>query len=130
MKSRCYNPRFAKFKRYGARGIRVCDRWRNDFAAFLADVGERPSLDHSLERKDNDGHYEPDNVVWATRMEQARNKSTNVVLTFRGETLQASEWARRIDIHVSTITYRIRQGWSVERALTTRPSAAPIRPRG
>lgn len=119
MKTRCYNPRAPKYRDYGARGIRVCKRWQNDFAAFLADVGEAPSPKHTLERVNNDGHYEPRNVRWATPSEQGRNKRGNVVVTFCGESLCLVEWAERVGIGYSTLSYRIRRGWPAEKALTT-----------
>jgi hypothetical protein len=73
MRARCSNPNKPDWPRYGGRGIRVCDRWRS-FEAFLADVGERPRSDLQLDRIDNDGHYEPGNVRWATRSEQMANR--------------------------------------------------------
>jgi hypothetical protein len=73
MKQRCYNPRNHKFKDYGARGITVCDRWRESFAAFKTDMGERPP-GKSIDRRENDGNYEPGNCRWATPLEQAANK--------------------------------------------------------
>lgn len=69
-------PNNHAWDRYGGRGIRVCDRWLNDFPAFLADMGPKTSPKHSIERKNNDGNYEPSNCVWATPIEQARNKSS------------------------------------------------------
>ena len=74
MKSRCYNPKHESFRHYGARGIKVCDRWLHDFLAFLQDVGSRPSPNHSLDRIENDGNYEPGNVRWATPAEQLINR--------------------------------------------------------
>ena len=74
MKNRCDLPSAASFKYYGGRGIVVCDRWRDDFEAFLADVGPRPSSKHSLDRIDPNGNYEPGNVRWATLSEQNQNQ--------------------------------------------------------
>ena len=71
---RCENPKNPRYANYGGRGIYVCVEWRLSFERFLDDVGFKPSLDHSLERKNNDGPYEPGNVIWATIQEQAKNK--------------------------------------------------------
>lgn len=121
MKARCYRAKTEMYPLYGGRGIRVCDSWLHSFPAFLADVGERPTPKHQLERKDNNGHYEPGNVRWATSTEQGRNKRSNVILTFKGKTQCVSAWAEEIGLNPMTLGYRIRAGWPVEEALT-RPS--------
>lgn len=117
---RCYNKHTKDYPDYGGRGITVCDRWRHDFAAFLADMGHRPSPRHSIERKDTDGPYSPENCCWATAKEQGRNKRNNRLLTFRGTTCPMSEWAELLGISLQTISSRIHQmGWPPEKALST-----------
>lgn len=102
--------------RYLDRGITVCERWRK-FENFLADMGERPP-GTSIDRIDNSRGYEPGNCRWATVLQQQRNRSSNRLLTWNGETLTTAEWAERTGIERHTIGYRIRNGWSVEDALT------------
>lgn len=72
MRQRCMNPRVPHFKYYGGRGIKICKRW-DDFAVFVADIGERPP-GMTLDRRNNNGHYTPTNVRWITRAEQSRNR--------------------------------------------------------
>lgn len=117
MRFRCRNPRARRYEQYGGRGIRVCDRWES-FENFYADMGPRPSPTHSLHRLNNDGHYEPGNVVWATLEEQANNKQTSSVLTFKGETMTVTEWARRLGVPRNTLQYRLDRGYSVEDTLS------------
>lgn len=118
MKKRCYNESDQAYPNYGGRGIRVYDRWLESFENFLADMGTRPSKRHSLERRNNNGNYEPSNVYWATRRQQNRNKRNNRLITHNGLTLTLSEWAEQIGISPGTLKMRLRMGWSIERALT------------
>lgn len=120
MKQRCMNPNSMGFHRYGGRGITVCDEWKNSFEAFrdwaLAN-GYSEVL--SIERKDNNGPYCPDNCCWATRKEQANNTRKTRFLTHNGETHSVSEWARILGINQSTLNMRLnKQNWSVEDALS------------
>ncbi len=87
---RCTNEASDDFPRYGGRGIKICDRWRK-FENFYSDVGTRPSLKHSLDRRDNDGHYEPSNCRWATAKEQARNRRGNHMVSLNGQIMTKAE---------------------------------------
>lgn len=115
MKDRCLNPDSRGFYNYGARGIRVCCRWQDSFEAFLADLGPRPSSGHSLERLDVNGHYEPGNVVWATKHQQAANTRRNRFVTYQGQRVHVSEAARLSGISLRTILSRLCQGWPEDR---------------
>ena len=86
MRQRCANKNADNYPHYGGRGIKVCDRWR-DFAAFLSDMGPRTSPAHQIERRDNNGDYEPSNCCWATRVEQAANTRQAILLDVNGVTM-------------------------------------------
>lgn len=116
MRQRCNNPRDSAFRRYGGRGIRVCERWDADFAAFAADMGPRPE-GTTVDRIDTDGPYSPGNCRWATDAEQARNKRNNRKLTIDGVTKCLTEWERESPVTYLAILYRLRTGWSVEDAI-------------
>lgn len=98
----------------------VCDRWRNSFEAFLADMGQRPSAKHTIDRINNNGNYEPGNCRWADIKTQNRNTRVNRVLEFRGESRCLTEWAEMFGLPDATIQYRLDvMGWDVDKALTT-----------
>ena len=119
MISRCSNPKDKNFERYGARGIKVCDEWQGSggFEAFLAHVGRRPSLEHSLDRIDNDSDYEPGNIRWATRKEQQRNTRRNCLVTIDGVTKCVAEWAEESPVSAATIYKRLGLSWSDQDAV-------------
>jgi hypothetical protein len=103
MKQRCTNPNNKIYKHYGARGIKVCDRWLNSFEAFITDMGRRPTDAHSIERVNNDGNYEPSNCIWATRAVQAKNKRDRQYL-YRGNISinQCGNYCARVNIDRKT----------------------------
>ena len=118
MKTRCYNPNSNRYKQYGGRGIKVCDRWLHSFENFFKDMGARPSNEYSLDRIDVDGNYEPNNCRWATEQQQANNKTTNRFLAYNNEEHTVSEWARIIGISPKLMQERISNGWTVEKCIT------------
>jgi hypothetical protein len=118
MKKRCYIPSSTGFANYGGRGITVCERWRDSFEAFFADMGPRPSPKHSLERINNGGHYEPGNCRWATKLQQSENRRTNRLFTHNGRTQTISQWSRETGINYYRLHTRLCVlKWSPERAL-------------
>lgn len=116
MKSRCYNPKVAAYKYYGARGITVCDRWRLSFLNFLNDMGEKPP-GKSLERIDNNRGYEPGNVRWAVTSEQNANRRNSIMVTVDGVTECLAHTARRLGLNLPRVKGRLKRGWSMEDAL-------------
>lgn len=141
MKQRCTNPNGRRYKYYGARGITVCARWRDDFPAFLSDMGPKPTRKHSIDRIDNDGGYWcgdascPDcgpagrvrNCRWATQSEQVCNSRKVHLVTALGETMSIAAWSKRSGIKDGTIARRISLGWSDEEAVGVRQRDIPAR---
>jgi hypothetical protein len=113
MIQRCTNPNNNRYARYGQRGIKVCDRWKNSFENFLSDVGPRPSARHSIDRINNDGNYEPGNVRWATAVEQARHRTSSLIVEYLGESKSLMEWCDTLGLRKKywSIVRRIRAGW-------------------
>lgn len=125
MKSRCYLHAPINHQ-YLARGIGVCDEWRDNFEAFAAHIGLPPSPTHSVDRIDNFRGYEPGNVRWATKKEQGNNKTNNIVLSAFGDTRTLPQWAEATGISVKVLRNRVKAGWPVGETLT-RP-VLPHRP--
>lgn len=105
-------------KNYGGRGIRVCTEWKN-FETFRKDMGLRPGTGYSIERKNNNGEYSKANCIWATQKDQVKNMRTTRFLTFNGHTYSLIDWAEKLGLNLNTLHYRLRRGWSAEKALTT-----------
>ena len=117
MIDRCQNKSSKVWDRYGGRGIKVCERWRKSFDAFVEDMGV-PEPKMTLERIDNNKGYSPENCRWATMQEQQRNRRDTVWLTFNGKTKCLADWAQTLSVSPQAIGYRLRSGYSVEEALS------------
>lgn len=119
MRQRCYDPKNKAYRFYGARGITICDEWLKSYSSFLAHVGRKPSPEHSIERIDNNGNYEPGNVRWATRVEQCNNRRSSHFLDWNGKCQTMAQWGREVGIDPLTLSARLSRGWSAEKTLTT-----------
>jgi hypothetical protein len=120
MKRRCTDAKFKDFPKYGGAGIKVCDRWAESFIAFLADMGVRPSLDHSIDRLDPSGNYEPSNCRWATALQQlTEHKRDLCPVTIDGISYPNRAAAcAAFGVRPSTVSERLKAGYSVEEAIT------------
>lgn len=120
---RCTKVTDPNYHRYGGRGITICDRWLRSVEAFISDIdrdlGPRP-IGHSLDRKDNDGNYEPGNVRWATSKTQNRNRRDNRLIEFDGVVHCLSEWAEIAGISSEALYQRLRRGWSLSESINGR----------
>lgn len=123
MRSRCNSKTHTAYARYGGRGITVCERW-DDFKAFLEDMGERPT-GMTIDRINNDGNYEPKNCRWASMDQQNENRHKTdciklgaKIITCGNNSMSITAWAERLGMDRTTISWRLRKGWPVEKALT------------
>lgn len=110
MKQRCFNPNSTHYHRYGGRGVTMCQEWADSFDAFRTYIGDPPASGMTLERIDNDKGYEPNNVRWATRKEQANNRATNVTLTWEGKTMTLKQWAEYLGWKYGMLASRWKKG--------------------
>lgn len=124
MIERCHSPNNHTYKRYGGRGITVCDEWRNNFQSFCEwawDNGydkDAPSDECTIDRIDNSKGYSPDNCRWVDQKTQARNRRNNHKLEFDGKNLTVIEWSEIVGINPTTLHKRLELGWSIEETLT------------
>ena len=116
MVARCRYTHYPALKNWGGRGIKVCQRWQT-FENFLADMGQRPSPTHSIDRIDVDGDYCPENCRWATRIQQNNNKRNNTLVTAFGKTQSLAEWCRECNMVYGTFARRIRNGADPEQTI-------------
>jgi len=128
MRQRCRDPKSKAYRYYGGRGITVCQRWDESFENFVEDMGPRPSLQHSIDRIDVNGNYEPNNCRWATIGEQSVNRRNTVRITAFGATKCLTEWSEETGVNRATIRARLRKGWDPELAITTAPRCGSCEP--
>ena len=124
MRRRCSDDSRHNYHLYGGKGITVCPQW-NEFAAFFADMGRKPSSLHTIERKDGNGNYEPTNCIWATPTAQANNRATNRHVRYRRRSMTLAQALRMAGsvVRKDTARYRLNTGWPVARAVETPPDA-------
>lgn len=123
MKARCYNPNNKSYRLYGAKGITVCEEWMNfkGFYEWAMNNGYDPDAKFAkctIDRIDSNGNYSPENCRWVDALVQSRNSASNKLLTYNGKTQHMTDWAIELGIPLSTISVRLKRGWSVERALS------------
>lgn len=118
MKGRCINKNDPAYRRYGGRGISVCDRWVNSFENFVHDMGSRPKQ-RTLDRINNEGDYSPENCRWASRKQQNDNRRGTTLIEHGGAVRSCSDWSRRLGGRTNLVADRLASGWSEEKAVTT-----------
>ena len=116
MRARCNAPCNKNSRNYQSKGISVCEKW-NDFTAFYADMGPKPTNKHSIDRVDNNGNYEPSNCRWANDTIQANNKSNNVLLTYNNKVWTISQLATELNLSRTALRKHLDKGRSVEEAI-------------
>jgi hypothetical protein len=119
MKHRCANSNNESYHNYGGRGIQVCARWAESFENFYADMGDKPSDRHSLDRRENDGNYEPGNCRWATWEEQAENRRSTIMIAHNGLSKSRASLCREFGLKYHVLVQRLGSGWELDLALNT-----------
>lgn len=120
MKQRCININCNDYKDYGDRGVSVCDEWMQDFESFYIwsmSNGYKENL--SIDRKDVNGNYEPNNCRWVSQKTQARNKRNNHFINYNGESKTLSEWSEILGMDSGTLRMRLKNGWETSKAFNT-----------
>jgi hypothetical protein len=118
MKQRCSNPKTISYKYYGQKGVKVCDEWANDFQSFYDWAMSHGYSDNlTIDRKDGDGDYCPENCSWATNKQQQNNTSYNRLYTLQGLTLNVTQWAEKTGLPRNLLYKRLDRGWSIDEAI-------------
>lgn len=126
MKQRCNSSKHKRYKDYGGRGITVCERWKK-FENFADDMGPKPSPIHSLDRKDANGNYEPENCKWSTPTEQARNRRRTVFVEHEGRRQKMADLIATAKVPSCTVWHRVKWGWPIDEALNIPKGGRPTK---
>lgn len=121
MKARCTDPSRDSYCFYGGKGVTVCPRWFT-YDNFVEDMGYRPDLEHTLDRIDPTGNYEPGNCRWETWDVQNNNKTTSRFITHDGQRLTHTQWSRKLGGNTELVRARVKRGWSLHEAVTVEPN--------
>ena len=135
IKTRCYNKNTPCYRKYGRKGVRVCDEWLKGVFFLWRDMGPIPQVEdgfgglvkYSIDRIDSNGNYEPSNCQWLPLSDNSGKNSRNCLITYRGKTQTKSAWAREYGLHVNTLCKRLDKGLSFHKAITTLPDQRYIR---
>lgn len=119
MKARCIRKTSQKYNRYGGRGIKICDEWKNFEPFYNWSMSHGYNENLSIDRIDNNGNYEPSNCRWATAVQQANNTSENRIIEYKGEKMTISEASRKYNVSYKLLYKRIKRGWDINRAIET-----------
>jgi len=117
IKNRCYNKNIKDYTNYGLRGISMCESWKSSFENFLSDMGKAPTPNHSIDRIDNNGNYEPSNCKWSTKIEQNNNKRTNTLIQTDWGIMTINQLSRKTGINRNTISKKIKKGLTINEIL-------------
>lgn len=117
MKQRCLNTKATNYHKYGGRGIKVCERWRNSFEAFFEDMGYPGNLSMSIDRINGEGGYCKENCRWATLAEQTENRRSNLMIVVDGERKPLMEWVASSPVSLEVAYNRLRRGWDPKDAI-------------
>lgn len=121
MKARCYNPSQKRYEHYGAKGIQICQEWKDDFQCFWTWAQQNGYDDSlSIDRIDVNGNYEPSNCRWVSMKIQQNNRSNNHLITYKGETRSLAQWIELLHLKPTLILNRLNRGWSIEEAFETK----------
>lgn len=126
MRDRCYKETNESYGNYGGKGITVCDSWKYSFENFINDMGLKPGKNYTIDRINSNGHYTKENCKWATKREQALNRSTTVIVEINGIKKSFIEWVEDFGVNYQTARSRYRAGWPIDKVFARKHIDSPL----